>query len=313
MMPHDAEAGDICPSENDVSAATAIRSGRYSRVSQAHFSTVEVNLHAANYQPVAMIEPTDTDHEKALGELTPEQNTKSSTWKLGLFGGIAIISVVCFLVFRDQLSLQSLAQHESMLLDLKSERPLETYSLGFAIYVIVTGLSLPIAGPLTLVFGWYFGFAAGTILVSFASTLGATLAFLSSRYLLRDAIQARYGGALEVFQRRFADEGAFYLFTLRLIPAVPFAALNLVMGLTPIRVGTYWWVSQLGMLAGTAVYVYAGSRVPNLGVLAEDGVGAVFEPWQLLQFTVAFALLGLFPLIVRKAFSIKPRGPEPRF
>lgn len=99
------------------------------------------------------------------------------------------------------------------------------------------------------------------------------------------------------------DEGAFYLFTLRLLPAVPFFVINLVMGLTPLRARTFWWVSQLGMLAGTAVYVYAGSRVPNLNVLAEEGVNAVFAPAQLIQLGFAFALLGVFPLVVRKIMS----------
>ena len=104
---------------------------------------------------------------------------------------------------------------------------------------------------------------------------------------------------MKTFQKRLADEGAFYLFTLRLIPAVPFFVINLVMGLTPIRARTFWWVSQLGMLAGTMVYIYAGSRVPNLAILADEGIGAVIAPTQLFQLTIAFALLGVFPLAVR--------------
>ena len=214
-----------------------------------------------------------------------------------------VIATVGFL-FRDLISLQSLADRESQLRAFQEIHPLAVYAIAFCVYVTVTGLSLPGAAALTLVYGWYFGFSRGIILVSFASTAGATLAFLSSRYLLRDAVELRYGESMKTFRQRLADEGAFYLFTLRLIPAVPFFVINLVMGLTPIKAPTYWWVSQLGMLPGTMVYVYAGSRVPALSVLADEGVGAVFAPAQLLQLTIAFGLLGIFPLVVRKLLSV---------
>ncbi|WP_233903289.1 TVP38/TMEM64 family protein [Stieleria maiorica] len=220
-----------------------------------------------------------------------------------LFVLLAVTVATVGFLYRDMISLQSLAERESQLRTFQSEHPLAVYAIAFGVYVAVTGLSLPGAAALTLVYGWYFGFARAIVLVSFASTAGATLAFLSSRYLLRDAVQQRYGESMKTFEKRLADEGAFYLFTLRLIPAVPFFVINLVMGLTPIRVWTFWWVSQLGMLAGTAVYVYAGSRVPNLTVLAEEGVGAVIAPAQLLQLTVAFALLGIFPLGARKILA----------
>lgn len=223
--------------------------------------------------------------------------------KLILFTIIAVSVVAVGFTFRDTLSLSSLAARENQLRQFQSEHPLGTYGLAFAIYVVVTGLSLPGAAALTLVYGWYFGFTKTLVLVSFASTAGATLAFLSSRYFLRDAIETRYGESMRTFQRKLAEEGPFYLFTLRLIPAVPFFVINLVMGLTPIAARTFWWVSQLGMLPGTAVFVYAGSRVPNLNTLAEKGIGAVFAPAQLTQITIAFALLGTFPLIVRYTLS----------
>jgi uncharacterized membrane protein YdjX (TVP38/TMEM64 family) len=223
-----------------------------------------------------------------------------SAWKLAVFALLVVVIVTLAFTFGDSLTLDALAERESALRAFQSEHPITTYAVAFFVYVAVTGLSLPGAAALSLVYGWYFGFTRALLLVSFASTAGATLAFLSSRYLLRDVVQSRYGKSMKLFQQRLAEEGAFYLFTLRLIPAVPFFVINLVMGLTPIPARTFWWVSQVGMLAGTAVYVYAGSRVPNLKVLAEDGVGAVFNPSQLLQLTIAFALLGLFPLAVRK-------------
>ena len=161
---------------------------------------------------------------------------------------------------------------------------------------------------LTLVFGWYFGFRDALVLVSFASTAGATLAFLLSRFLFRDTIQRRFGDRLASFNESLEREGPFYLFTLRLIPAVPFFVINAVMGLTPLKVWTFWWVSQVGMLAGTVVYVYAGSSVPNLDTLAEHGINAVFTPAQMTQIIGAFVLLGTFPLIVRYGMKALSRG-----
>ena len=130
---------------------------------------------------------------------------------------------------------------------------------------------------MTLVIGWFFGFWRALLVVSFASTAGATLAFLLSRYFLRDSIQNRFGGQLKKFNESLDREGAFYLFTLRLIPAVPFFVINVVMGLTKIRTGTYWWVSQVGMLAGTCVYVYAGTTIPSLNQIADPSLMRVTD------------------------------------
>ena len=161
---------------------------------------------------------------------------------------------------------------------------------------------------MTLVIGWYFGFARGLILVSFASTAGATLAFLLSRYFLRDTIQNKFGDKLASFNESLKREGAFYLFSLRLIPAVPFFVINVVMGLTPVKTPTFWWVSQLGMLPGTAVFVYAGSQFPDLKTLAEKGPGGILTP----QLIAAFVVLGLFPLVVKKLMAkLSPSTASP--
>ena len=169
--------------------------------------------------------------------------------------------------------------------------PLESAAIYFAAYVAVTGLSLPGATILTLAGGAIFGLAWGVVIVSFASSIGATLAFLASRFVLRDWVQAKFGDKLKPINEGVAKEGAFYLFALRLVPAFPFFVVNLVMGLTPIRTGTYYWVSQVGMLAGTVVYVYAGTQVAQItslrGILSPGLVGA-------------FVLLGLFPFIARR-------------
>lgn len=214
---------------------------------------------------------------------------------------LVVVGIVgaAYVQFGDTLTLANLAQQESQLRAIQAEHPALVYGAAFLVYIIVTGLSLPGATALTLLYGWYFGLFRGVVVVSFASTAGATLAFLLSRFLFRDAIQRRFGDRLENFNRALEREGAFFLFTLRLIPAVPFFVINAVMGLTPIRTRTFWWVSQLGMLAGTSVYVYAGSSVPSLQTLAEQGINAIFTPTQVTQIVIALALLGLFPLAVR--------------
>ena len=159
----------------------------------------------------------------------------------------------------------------------------------FAVYVAVTGLSLPGGAVMTLATGAIFGLWWGTLIVSFASSIGATLAFLASRFVLRYTVQARFGERLRAINEGVARDGAFYLFTLRLVPVFPFFVINLVMGLTPIRTWTFYWVSQIGMLAGTVVYVYAGTQLGEFRFSA----GLVF----------AFALLGFFPLAAKKALA----------
>ncbi|MCH2181806.1 MAG: VTT domain-containing protein [Mariniblastus sp.] len=212
---------------------------------------------------------------------------------LALFLGSA---TVMFFLFRDSLSLATLATQESEWRDYYQVHPALVLLLAFLIYVVVTGMSLPGAAVLSLVYAWYLGFWPALMLISFASTLGASLAFLLSRYLFRDLFQSRFAQHLVSFNSNLEKEGAFYLFTLRLIPAVPFFVINLVMGLTPMKVRTFWWVSQVGMLPGTVVFCWAGSSVPSLDQLVEQGVSGIITP----QLFIGFVLLGAFPLMVRK-------------
>ncbi|OOO02682.1 MAG: Mercuric reductase [Chromatiales bacterium USCg_Taylor] len=170
-------------------------------------------------------------------------------------------------------------------------QPLRTVGIYFAIYVAVTGLSLPGAAIMTLAAGAIFDLFWGTVIVSFASTIGATLAFLASRFLLRDAVQARFGDKLKAINAGIEKDGAFYLFILRLVPAFPFFVINLVMGLTPIRTTTFGWVSQLGMLAGTLVYVDAGTQIARI-----DSAAGILSP----GIIASFVLLGLFPLLAKR-------------
>ena len=173
----------------------------------------------------------------------------------------------------------------------RTANPWATAGIFFAVYVAVTALSFPGAAVLTLAAGAIFGLLTGLIIVSFASSIGATLAFLASRFLLRDWVQNRFGDRLKALNAGVKKDGAFYLFTLRLVPAFPFFVINLVMGLTPIRATTFYWVSQIGMLAGTIVYVNAGTQLGQI-----DSLAGILSPGLI----GSFVLLGIFPLIAKR-------------
>jgi len=180
-----------------------------------------------------------------------------------------------------------------------------TLLIYFVLYILVTALSLPGAAIMTLAGGALFGFWASLLVVSFASTIGATLAFLVSRFLLRDWVQTRFGDKLGAINTGVEREGAFYLFSLRLVPLFPFFVINLVMGLTPMKARTFYWVSQVGMLAGTAVYVNAGTQLARI-----ESASGILSPGIL----ISFAILGLFPLVAKKVMEfIKARKTMERF
>ncbi len=191
----------------------------------------------------------------------------------------------------DYLDLQYLKAQQDTIDAYFEAHPLLTASVYFAIYVLVTAFSLPGAAVMTLAGGAIFGLLWGTVIVSFASSIGATLAFLVSRYLLRDMVQTRFGDKLKAVNAGIEKDGAFYLFTLRLVPVFPFFVINLVMGLTPLATRTFYWVSQLGMLAGTIVYVNAGTQLARI-----ESLDGILSPGLIASFT----LLGVFPLIARK-------------
>lgn len=227
------------------------------------------------------------------------ESSSGRIWKrLATLAAIAAVVLAAVMV-GPQMSLARWADREQAFRAVVDSAPLLAIAVAAVVYVAVTGASLPGAAPLTLLYGWLFGFWVALPLVSCSSTAGATLAMLASRLLFREAVERRFAGRLDGVRAAMATEGPYYLFTLRLIPAVPFFAVNALMGLAPIRVRTYWWVSQLGMLPGTALYVYAGSSVPSLRRLADEGLAAVFAPGQLTRLTVALALLGLFPWVAR--------------
>ncbi len=207
---------------------------------------------------------------------------------------LASVAVFFALDLGRYFSLAFLKESQDSLATLYGQRPLLVMLGFFVVYVGVTALSLPGATIMTLAAGASFGLLRGTLLVSLASTIGATLAMLAARYLLRDAIQQRFGQRLAEVNKGIEKEGAFYLFTLRLIPVVPFFALNLLMGLSRMKTWTYFWVSQVGMLAGTLAYVNAGTQIARI-----DSLKSIVSPGLI----GSFVLLGLLPLGVKRALD----------
>ncbi len=211
-----------------------------------------------------------------------------------LLAALIVILIAAFFAFGlDQyFRLEYFKSRQAGLDEFYRASPLLAGGVFFAIYVAVTGLSLPGAAVMSLVAGAIFGLLWGTLIVSFASSIGATFAFLSSRFLFREPVRRRFGDKLRAVDAGVEKEGGFYLFALRLVPAFPFFAINLVMGLTPIRTWTFYWVSQLGMLAATVVYVNAGTQLASVASL-----GGLLSP----ELLGSFVVLGVFPLVARKA------------
>ncbi len=193
------------------------------------------------------------------------------------------------------LSLEAIRASQAELQAWRNAQPLSAGLVFFAAYLIAAALSLPGAAVMTLAAGAVFGVGWGLLIVSFASSIGATLAFLASRWLVGDWVQARFGARLAALNAGIASQGGLYLFTLRLVPVLPFFAINLAMGLTRIRPVTFYWASQLGMLAGTLVYVNAGTQLARV-----ESLSGIVSPGLL----ASLALLGVFPLAARKAIDM---------
>ena len=222
-------------------------------------------------------------------------NKKTVTRVLILLVAIGLLTLFFSFDLHQKMTLEGLKSGLVQLHAWRDAEPLQMALGYFFLYVLVTALSLPGALVLTLAGGAIFGFVQGFVLVSFASTVGATLAFLAARYVLREWVQQRFGEKLKPMNDGIEKEGAFYLFTLRLVPVFPFFLINLLMGLTKMRTLTYYWVSQVGMLAGTVIYVNAGTQLAAI-----DSLQGIVS----LPIFLSLAALGLFPLITKKILDI---------
>lgn len=208
---------------------------------------------------------------------------------------ISVVALFFTFELHQAFTLERLQASQAQFAALFKEHPARVVIGYFAVYVPYVVLNLPGVVILGLAAGAMFGVGLGTLVVSIASTVGATLACMLSRYLLRDWVQTRFAGKLASVNRGIADEGHFYLFSLRLIPVIPFFVINMVMGVTRMPLAVFAWVSMLGMLPGTFVFVNAGSQLARL-----DSVAGLFSPGLL----ISFALLGIFPLVVKRVLSL---------
>lgn len=221
---------------------------------------------------------------------------KKATLVLVLLGAI-----VAYFVFDlgAILSLENFKASQADIVAAKDANPILYIAGFFILYVAVTGLSIPGAAIMTLIAGALFGVLMGTIIVSFASTMGATLAFLSARFVLRDWVQGKFGERLRAIDDGLEKDGAFYLFTLRLIPVFPFFVINLLMGLTRIKIRTFFWVSQLGMLPATIVFVNAGTQISRI-----ESTAGLLSP----TLIASFVALALFPWAAKAIVALVKRS-----
>ncbi|MBD1564738.1 TVP38/TMEM64 family protein [Vibrio sp. SA48] len=212
-----------------------------------------------------------------------------------VLGLILLITIILLAMnFGQYLTLENAKAQQLLLNEHIAQNFVSAAALYFSLYILVTAFSIPGAAVVTLLGAALFGFWTSLLLVSFASTIGATLAFLSSRFLLREWVQDKFGSKLKAINQGVESDGAFYLFSLRLIPVFPFFLINLLMGLTPLSTVRFYLVSQLGMLPGTAVYLNAGTQLSEI-----DSLSGIISPSVLLS----FALLGLFPMIAKWGLS----------
>jgi uncharacterized membrane protein YdjX (TVP38/TMEM64 family) len=221
---------------------------------------------------------------------------KKAVLALVLIGAIA-----AYFIFDlgQYLSLENFKASQADIIAAKDANPALYIAGFFLLYVAVTGLSIPGAAIMSLVAGALFGVVLGTLIVSFASTMGATLAFLSSRYLLRDWVQGKFGERLRAVDDGLEKDGAFYLFTLRLIPVFPFFVINLLMGLTRIKTGTFFWVSQIGMLPATIVFVNAGTQISRI-----ESTAGLLSP----TLIASFVALAFFPWAAKGIVAVVKRS-----
>ncbi len=221
----------------------------------------------------------------------------SRTW--ARIGVALLVAAAAFLVYwydlHHYLTLERVKQYKERIDEVYAAHPFLTIAVYFCVYVVATALSIPGAVVMTLAGAAIFGLWLGTLVISFASTIGASLAFVVARFLLRDWVNDHFGAKLELIYEGVRREGAFYLFTLRLVPIFPFFLINILMALTPIRLRTFYWVSQLGMLPGTIAYVNAGTQLSRISSPSD-----ILSPRVLLS----FALLGILPLASKRAIAI---------
>ncbi len=239
-----------------------------------------------------------------LPTVTSPEVAPSRGWTRWAVGVVVVLGVGLLLTYRSSFSLDALGAREAEFRATYRQHPIVVLSVAFGLYVAMTALSIPGASVLSLAFGWLFRFWPALVLVSFASSVGATISCGLSRTLFRDAAAHRLGSRMRLIEESLARDGDFYLLTLRLLPTVPFFLVNLAMGLTRYPLWRFYGISQLGMLPGTCVFVYAGSQAVDLQALKDQGPGSLLTP----ELVLALCLLAFIPWILRSVIRwVRPR------
>ncbi len=221
--------------------------------------------------------------------------SKKSLIRISIAIVIAVlIAVVLIFDLQHYLTLEYVKGQQQIFIEFYQSYTILAIATYFLTYVFVAALSIPGAAVMTLIGGALFGLVVGTVVISFASTIGASLAFIASRFFFKDYIQNKFGDKLEIINQGIKKEGGYYLFTLRLVPLFPFFLINLLMGLTPIRLVTFFLVSQVGMLPGTIVFVFAGTQLAQV-----NSMKSILSP----GIIIAFTILGFFPLVSKKSLA----------
>ncbi len=239
----------------------------------------------------------------------PERNaSQQGSRRRSVWGLILVVAMILGVVLaRPYLNVDWLIEQESFLRSWRARNGVLAVVAACLIYAITAGLSIPIALPMTLVCGWLFGFWIALPIVSVGSTAGATAAFLFGRFFLKDWVRERLERSFRSTLDRFDNDGPYYLFSLRLIPIMPYSVVNLGMSLSSIRWYTFWWISQLGMLPATIAYVYAGAALPNIDAVKKDGVSSILNP----RIVIALVVIGILPLLAKYFFrSISKTQPN---
>ena len=220
-------------------------------------------------------------------------------YKISLFLILISVVIIFYIFDMDQLlTLENIRVQQELLLNYYDQNKLLVHVTYLFIYIITTTFSLPVALALTLIGGALFGFFYGLVLVSFGSSIGATFAFLIARFIGHDLVKQKYNAQLSKFYIGFEKEGAFYLFALRMVPLFPFFIINIITALMPIKTWTFYWVSQLGMLPATTLYVFAGTQLSEMKSLSD-----IMSP----RLILTFILIGLFPILIKKLIKLLKR------
>lgn len=249
---------------------------------------------------------------EARDQLPTPRQVESDPWlktwafRCAWVAGVALLVIVGVWNCSECFSLDYLASQEGALRSFQSDHPYLLYGIVFVIYTIGFAIGLPLAALMTIIVGWFFDFIPALILASVGSSVGATLTFMTSRYFFREPMERWLGGTMEKFKRELDDGAPFYLFISRLIPQIPFVLVNLVMGLSPISLRTFFWVSLLSMLPVLIIFVWIGGSLPSLETIADKGISSVLS-WQLM---LGIAAMGIVPLTIRLGLNWYQSGSE---